>query len=146
MDGFPKPCQGLMPHLLPDESASSRTLVWDAMDADGVARRATPTRTAKSCGPVPPTLGSSLQVVTCRRRWQKSPVTGEHVISRKPSRRECRSVFGEPVVIMLVCFHHFAREAMGAASTRHSLRPLSSRAVRSNSSGAICAAGMQAHV
>jgi hypothetical protein len=54
--------------------------------------------------------------------------------------------FGEPVVTMLVCFHHFAREAMGAASTRHSLRPLLSRAVRSNSSGAICAAGMQAHL
>jgi hypothetical protein len=30
----------------------------------------------------------------------------------------------EPVVIALVCFFYFAREAAGAASTRHSLRPL----------------------
>jgi hypothetical protein len=38
---------------------------------------------------------------------------------------------GEPVVTMLVCFIHFAREAMGATGTRHSLRPLhSGRMVR----------------
>ena len=47
-------------------SRSSRTLVQDAMDADGVARRAIPTRTAKSCGPVPPTLGSSFAGVDPR--------------------------------------------------------------------------------
>src|SRR4029077_7515199 len=35
--------------------------------------------------------------------------------------------FGVPVVTMLVCFSFFAREAMGAACTRHSLRPLLER-------------------
>jgi hypothetical protein len=34
-------------------------------------------RTAKSCGPDPPTLGSSWRKQFRRRRWQKSPVTGE---------------------------------------------------------------------
>jgi len=34
---------------------------------------------------------------------------------------------GEPVVTTLVCFILFAREAAGAAGTRHSLRPLFSR-------------------
>ena len=34
-------------------------------------------QTAKSCGPGAPTLVSSLREMTCRRRWQKSPVTGE---------------------------------------------------------------------
>jgi hypothetical protein len=42
----------------------------------------------------------------------------------KPLRRECRNDFGEPVATTLVCFFHFARGAMGAAGTRHSLRPL----------------------
>src|SRR5260370_25553400 len=62
-------------------------------------------RTAKSCGPDAPTLVSSLQVVTCRRRWQKSPVTGESaeetVKTIAQGRPDC---FGEPVVTMLVCF------------------------------------------
>ena len=57
--------------------ASSRTLGRDAVDAGGVARRAAPARTAKSCGPDAPTLASSLQVATCGRRWQESPVTEE---------------------------------------------------------------------
>src|ERR1700730_14559904 len=34
---------------------------------------------------------------------------------------------GGPVVTTLVCFLFFAREAAGAAGTRHSLRPLFSR-------------------
>jgi hypothetical protein len=33
---------------------------------------------------------------------------------------------GVTVVIMLVCFFHFAREAAGASRARHSLRPLNS--------------------
>ena len=34
-------------------------------------------RTAKSCGPDAPTLASSWRKLFRRRRWQKSPVTGE---------------------------------------------------------------------
>jgi hypothetical protein len=34
-------------------------------------------RTAKSCGPGAPTLVSSFAGFSARRRWQKSPVTGE---------------------------------------------------------------------
>jgi hypothetical protein len=37
---------------------------------------------------------------------------------------------GEPVVTTLVCFFIFAREAMGAAGARRSLRPLLSEGVR----------------
>jgi hypothetical protein len=51
---------------------------------------------------------------------------------------------GEPVVTTLVCFFHFAREAMGASGTRHSLRPLS-RAVRARL-GRIRAARMRRRV
>jgi hypothetical protein len=58
-------------------SRSSRTLGAGCDGRGSDARRAALLRTAKSCGPDAPTLASSLQVVTCRRRWQKSPVTGE---------------------------------------------------------------------
>jgi len=34
-------------------------------------------RTAKSCGPDAPTLASSFAEWSAKRRWQKSPVTGE---------------------------------------------------------------------
>jgi hypothetical protein len=42
-----------------------------------VARRATAARTAKSRGPVPPTLGSSYAKRFAQRRWLSSPDTGE---------------------------------------------------------------------
>src|SRR5438552_2137660 len=57
-------------------SRSSRTLGAGCDGRGGVARRATTSRTAKPCGPDAPTLASSLRVVTRRRRWQESPVTG----------------------------------------------------------------------
>ena len=62
-------------------------------------------RTAKACGPGAPTLVSSLREMTCRRRWQKSPVTGysihtfwslrvvPYLIRRKASRPN-RMTFG----------------------------------------------------
>jgi hypothetical protein len=51
--------------------------VRDAVDADTRLCRMARKRTAKSCGPDTPTLVSSLAEVSARRRWQKSPVTGE---------------------------------------------------------------------
>src|ERR1700730_15155736 len=58
-------------------SRSSRTLGAGCGGRGGGARRAAQKRTAKSCGPDAPTLASSLRYVFRRRRWQKSPVTGE---------------------------------------------------------------------
>ena len=54
----------------------------------------------------------------------KKPVhRGDHGAAVKPLRRECRSDFGVPVLacVRLFCF---ARKAVGASCTRHSLRPL----------------------
>jgi hypothetical protein len=59
------------------------------------------------------------------RRWQKSPVTGESAKETVKTIAQGRPGYlGKPVVTMLVCYIHFAREAAGAASTRLSLRPL----------------------
>jgi hypothetical protein len=88
-------------------------------------RRTAPTRTAKSCGPDAPTLASSLRMMICKRRWQKSPVTGESTKETvKTIAQGMSECFGEPVVTTLVCFITFPREAAGATGTRHSLRPL----------------------
>src|SRR3984893_9700489 len=60
-----------------------------------------------------------------KRRWQKSPVTGEstkETVKTIAQGRPGRS--GEPVVTTLVCLFQFAREAAGATGTRLSLRPL----------------------
>src|SRR5882762_4850147 len=49
----------------------------DAVDADALKDEQRLMRTAKSCGPDAPTLESSWRSYLRRRRWQKSPVTGE---------------------------------------------------------------------
>ena len=82
------------------------------------------TRTAKSCGSDAPMLASSLREEAQATVSNKPGHRGEREVSRKPLRRECRSDPSEPVVTTLVCFVSIAREAAGAASTRHSLRPL----------------------
>jgi hypothetical protein len=82
-------------------------------------------RTAKSCGPDAPTLVSSFAKQFARRRWQESPVTGES--SKETVKTIARGMPGDSgvtAVTMLVCFFIFAREAAGATSARHSLRPL----------------------
>ena len=64
---------------------------------------------------------------------------------RKPLKPAARGMPGETgvtVVTMLVCLFHFAYEAAGAGSARHSLRPLISRSERFlHNSGANHAAG-----
>jgi len=51
-------------------------------------------RTAKSCGPDPPTLGSSLRVTSSQITVANKPGTPRRPrISRKPSRRECRLIW-----------------------------------------------------
>src|ERR1700730_12778978 len=65
-----------------------------------------------------------------KRRWQKSPVTGESTKETVKTIAQGRpGISGEPVVTTLVCLFQFACEAAGATGTRLSLRPLfSSRA------------------
>jgi len=63
-------------------------------------------RTAKPCGPGAPRLASSLQVTSLQATEAIKPgLRGEHGISRKTSRRECRRkrlTCGD----LLVCFFH----------------------------------------
>ena len=82
----------------------------------------------------------SSRVVLIPRRWDQ--VSGDDPLTTGASKpgtpgraRSSRSTIAQgvpdrsalPVVTMLVCFFQFANEAAGAASTRHSLRPLISR-------------------
>ena len=62
--------------------ASSRTLAREAMDAMASHDEGCRARTAKSCGPDPPTLGSTLRAQEPGGRWLSSPDTGE--ITYKP--------------------------------------------------------------
>jgi hypothetical protein len=57
------------------------------------------------------------------RRWQTLVHRGERAISRKPSCRECRAVSAEPVGQRALLRNSLRAMAVGAASTRHSLRP-----------------------
>ena len=71
-------------------------------------------RTAKPCGPDAPTLASSWQAMTCRRRWQKSPVTGESAEETVKTIVQGRSgQSGEPVVTTLVCYLLFRTRGCG---------------------------------
>jgi hypothetical protein len=77
------------------------------------------------------------------RWWLKSPAhQEEHGAAVKPLRRECRSDFGVPVLacVRLFCF---ARKAVGAACTRHSLRPRFFWAATMMQNSACRGAGMQ---
>ena len=83
---------------LPTEgvSRSLRHVARDAMDAHLPQKRAAGARTAKPCGPDPPTLGSSLvDDESVRRWWLKSPVhQGERGVSRKAIAQGVPDVFG----------------------------------------------------
>jgi hypothetical protein len=52
-------------------------------------------RTAKSCGPDAPTLASSFAGISARRRWQKSPVTGES--TKETVKTIAQGMLGVPV-------------------------------------------------
>ena len=62
----------------------------DAVDASGALDEGAFLRTAKTCGPDTPTLVSSLRDVPRATVARKPGHRGEHEISRKPLRRECR--------------------------------------------------------
>jgi len=112
---------------------SSRTLGAGCDGRKGGARRARPVRTAKSCGPDLPTLGSSLPIgdvgpngPTRRDRQAtvaKKPGTpGRTRISRKTIARGMPDDVGVPAVTNSRVFYT-TREAAGARCARHSLRP-----------------------
>ena len=104
----------------PDErggSRSSRTrggMQWTRKLAQDERE---PMRTAKPCGPDAPTLASSPREISRGRRWQESPVTEEHEISRKPLRRESRIASAGPVCsCAFSCFHLHTRPRVQRAS------------------------------
>jgi hypothetical protein len=73
----------------PEEGRTRRHERWarEAMDALASHDERGHKRTAKSCGPDPPTLGSSWLKMIRRRRWLKSPVRrGEHEAAVKTNR------------------------------------------------------------
>jgi len=108
-------------------SRSSRTLEAGCGGREDAQRACAPTkasfRTAKPCGPVPPTLGSSFsQDVREKRRWLTSPEhRGERGAAVNTIAQGMPAVPAEPVVPAACVF--CCRRAMGAASIRHSLRP-----------------------
>jgi hypothetical protein len=101
----------------------------DAVDAGSASDEGVILRTAKSCGPDAPTLASSFARGNFREATvaRKPGHRGERGISRKTIARGMPGDSGVTVVTTLVCFFHFAHKAAGAASARHSLRPLFSR-------------------
>jgi hypothetical protein len=111
---------------------TSRNARWDAVDAKFAKDDRKRSRTAKPCGPDAPMAGVKfarssrfLRATVTNKLWSHR---GEHGISRKPSRREGRSVSAEPVCSCAFFIRMFAHETAGAARTRSSLRPLSSGA------------------
>jgi hypothetical protein len=124
-------------HPVPERGAyaSSRTLGREAVDADS-------TRDEGCCRG-----RRSRMVLTPRRRRQvarnelscsdggKKARSPGRVRRKplKPLRRNAGLFSAEPVVTLLVCSIHFAREAMGAAGARRFLRPLLSRDLPQNS-------------
>ena len=94
-------------------SRSSRTLGAGCGGRFGDARRATLTRTAKSCGPDAPTLASSLRVRSQATVAKEPGHRGEHEISSKTIARGRPGELAEPVVTTLVCFVLFCTRGCG---------------------------------
>src|SRR6202021_2751657 len=82
-------------------------------------------RTAKTCGPDPPTLVSSWRINPHNDGGKKADHRGEHGISRKPLRAGMSGDFRWLAVNTRVhTYYHSAHEAAGASGARHSPRPL----------------------
>jgi hypothetical protein len=91
---------------------------------DSCARRARPTRTVKPCGPVPPTLGSSLSMMIDKATEANKPGTpGRARSSRKAIAQGVPDVSAYLYRLVGIFPFQSTRPA-GAASARHSLRPL----------------------
>jgi hypothetical protein len=97
------------------------------------ARRTRRKRTAKSCGSGAAVLALSPRGAKLLEGdgGKRAVLRGEHEVSRKPLRREGRSVPAALYARVQFCLAQIARETAGAASTRSSLRPLSFERVKS---------------
>ena len=94
---------------------------------DGVARRAAPARTAKSCGPDAPTLVSSWRSNPPMTVANKPGHRGARSKPLKPLRGECRLIAAY-LWRLRSCASSFRTRGYGCElRTRHSLRPLLSR-------------------
>jgi hypothetical protein len=103
-------------------------------------------RTAKACGPVPPTLGSTPGQKPGGRRLKSPVLRGERAISRKPLRREGRIASALPDDLVGT-FPFQPTSLSGAASIRLSLRPPAfSEGQRFRITRAIRAAGLRRRV
>jgi hypothetical protein len=96
----------------------------DAVDADGVARRAAFFADGEVVWSWRPDAGAKrVERVFTRDGDNKARShRGDHGISRKAIAQGMPECFGEPVVTNS-CAFFTAREAAGALNTRHSLRP-----------------------
>ena len=118
----------------------------DAMDAL-LRETSAATRTAKSCGPDLPTLGSSLCVTSAQSTVAKKPGTPRRArISRQTNRAGNAGCFGVPVV---TCLRAFLSCTQGCGCDRCTGIPCALLLLRDNddaSLGRICAAGMRSRV
>ena len=114
--------------MVPSHSEGRLAIVTDA-GRDAVDADAPITNGAEADGEVvwswrPDAGVKSMEATPPTTVANKPGHRGEHEISRKPLRGECRVFSGVTVVTTLVCLFYFACEAAGALSARHSLRPL----------------------
>jgi hypothetical protein len=90
---------------------------------DTLGRQACGARcTVKPCGPVPPMQGTSLRYDLQATVAKKLVHRGDHGAAVSPLRRECRMISAYLCWPRVRVFY-FARKAVGASCTRHSLRP-----------------------
>ena len=109
----------------------------------GVAGRAIPARTAKSCGSGAPTLASRSWVILRTTGATTPGPREEHEGNRKTIARGMPVDPGVPMVTTLVCFSHLHARLWVRPGTRHSLRPLPSEDATTQNSDALCAARMR---
>jgi len=113
----------------PDKRALRPIVTKRGAGCDGrewCARRSVSLRTAKSCGPDLPTLGSSLR--SLQATVAKKPGTpGRTRISRKTTRAGNAGSFRRTCGDLLACFFHLHARLRVRLTRRHSLLPLSSR-------------------
>jgi hypothetical protein len=140
----------ISPHPVPFErgvSRSSRTLGAGCDGRFGAARRAALTRTGEVVWSWRPDAGvKSAEAIPPATVAKEPGHRGEHEVTVKTIAQGMSVDDVEPVVTNSSCLFTFAREAMGAARTRRSLRPLIFEGDLANTSGAIRVAGTRSLV
>ena len=129
----PAPSGGTLRPIVTNVGDGMRWTLWRA-------RRARPVRPAKSCGPDPPTLGSSFakQVFRLTTVARKARTPGRSRISRNTIAQGRPGRSGRTCGFELVCFLHCTR---GRGCARHPAFPapsVSRRAITLRNSGRSC--------